>query len=116
MVADRARGGSFLAIGTASAGIFGVLLFLTFHLQNTKGFTALETGLAFLPMSFSIAPTVALTSTRSLPRIGPRPLVPAGCSSAALGMALLTRIGIEHRLRLGDTVLPSRPRSAPAPD
>ena len=41
-----------------SAGIFGVFLFLTFYLQNTKGLTALETGLAFLPMSFSIAPTV----------------------------------------------------------
>ena len=33
-----------------------VFLFLTFYLQNTKGLSALETGLAFLPMSFSIAP------------------------------------------------------------
>ena len=46
-------------------------------------------------MSFSIAPTVALTSTRLLPRTGPRPLVPAGMLTAALGMALLTRIGID---------------------
>ena len=37
VVADRARGGSFLAIGIASAGIFGLLLFLTFYLQDTKG-------------------------------------------------------------------------------
>jgi EmrB/QacA subfamily drug resistance transporter len=95
VVADRARGGAYLAIGTASAGIFGVLLFLTYYLQNTKGLTALQTGLAFLPMSFTIAPTVALTSTRLLPRTGPRPLVPAGMLMAALGMALLTRIGIE---------------------
>jgi EmrB/QacA subfamily drug resistance transporter len=95
VVADRARGGAFLAIGTASAGIFGVLLFLTFYLQNTKDLTALRTGLAFLPMSFTIAPTVALTSTRLLPRTGPRPLVPAGMLTAAVGMALLTRIGID---------------------
>ena len=95
VVADRARGGSFLAIGTASAGIFGVLLFLTFYLQNTKDLTALQTGLAFLPMSFTIAPTVALTSTRLLPRTGPRALVPTGMLTAALGMALLTRIGID---------------------
>ena len=95
VVADRDRGGAFLAIATASAGIFGVLLFLTFYLQNTKGLTALETGLAFLPMSFTIAPTVALASTRLLPRTGPRPLVPAGMLTAALGMALLTRIGID---------------------
>jgi EmrB/QacA subfamily drug resistance transporter len=95
VVADRARGGSFLAIGIASAGIFGVLLFLTFYLQDTKGLSALRTGLAFLPMSFSIAPTVALTSTRVLPRTGPRPLIPAGMTTAALGMALLTRIGVD---------------------
>lgn len=29
-------------------------------------------------MSFSIAPTVGIVSTRALPRTGPRPLVPAG--------------------------------------
>jgi EmrB/QacA subfamily drug resistance transporter len=95
VVVDRNRGASFLAIGTASAGLFGLLLFLTFYLQNTKGLSALETGLAFLPLSFSIAPTVGIVSTRVLPRTGPRPLVPAGMAIAALGMVLLTRIGID---------------------
>jgi EmrB/QacA subfamily drug resistance transporter len=95
VVADRNRGGSFLAIGAASAGIFGVFLFLTFYLQNTKGMTALETGLAFLPLSFAILPTVAIVSTRVLARTGPRPLVPAGLMTAALGMVLLTRIGVD---------------------
>ena len=95
VVADRDRGASFLAIGTASAGLFGLFLFLTFYLQDTKGLTALETGLAFLPMSFSIAPTVGIVSTRVLPRTGPRPLVPAGLLIAALGMLLLTRLGVD---------------------
>jgi EmrB/QacA subfamily drug resistance transporter len=95
VVADRNRGASFLAIGTASAGLFGVFLFLTFYLQQTKGMTPLETGLAFLPLSFSIAPTVGIVSTRVLPRTGPRPLVPAGMAIAALGMVLLTRIGVD---------------------
>jgi EmrB/QacA subfamily drug resistance transporter len=95
VVADRDRGASFLAIGTASAGLFGLFLFLTFYLQDTKGLTALETGLAFLPLSFSIAPTAAIVSTRVLARTGPRPLVPAGLAIAALGMVLLTRIGVD---------------------
>jgi EmrB/QacA subfamily drug resistance transporter len=95
VVADRNRGASFLAIGTASAGLFGIFLFLTFYLQNTKGLSALETGLAFLPLSFSIAPTVGVVSTRVLPRTGPRPLVPAGMATAALGMVLLTRVGVD---------------------
>ena len=46
-------------------------------------------------MSFSIAPTVAIVSTRVLQRTGPRPLVPAGLLTAALGMVLLTRIGVD---------------------
>ena len=95
VVTDRDRGASFLAIGTASAGLFALFLFLTFYLQNTKGLSALETGLAFLPMSVSIAPTVAVVSTRVLHRTGPRPLVPAGMLTAALGMVLLTRIGVD---------------------
>ena len=95
VVADRDRGASFLAIGTASAGLFGVFLFLTFYLQATKGLTPLETGLAFLPISFSIAPTVAIVSTRVLARTGPRPLVPAGMLTAGLGLVLLTRIGVD---------------------
>ena len=95
VVTDRNRGASFLAIGTASAGIFGIFLFLTFYLQDTKGLTALETGLAFLPLSFTIAPTAAIVSTRILPRTGPRPLVPTGLLTAAAGMALLTRIGVD---------------------
>ena len=95
VVTDRDRGASFLAIGTASAGLFALFLFLTFYLQDTKGFTPLETGLAFLPMSFSIAPTVGIVSTRLLPRTGARPLVPAGMLTAGLGMLLLTRIGID---------------------
>jgi EmrB/QacA subfamily drug resistance transporter len=95
VVTDRARGASFLAIGAASAGLFGLFLFLTFYLQNTKGLSALETGLAFLPLSFTIAPTAAIVSTRVLARTGPRPLVPAGMLTAALGMVLLTRIGVD---------------------
>jgi EmrB/QacA subfamily drug resistance transporter len=95
VVTDRNRGGSYLAIATAGAGIFGVFLFLTFYLQNTKGMTAFETGLAFLPMSVVTIFTVTLVQTRVLARTGPRPLVPTGMLIAALGMALLTRIGVD---------------------
>ena len=100
VVADRNRGASFLAIATASAGLFGLFLFLTFYLQNTKGLSAFETGLAFLPLSFSIAPTVGIVSTRVLPRTGPRPLVPAGmlCAAPRHGVADPHRRG--HRVRV----------------
>ena len=37
-------------IGISGAGMFGVFLFLTYYLQQTLGFSPIETGLAFLPM------------------------------------------------------------------
>jgi EmrB/QacA subfamily drug resistance transporter len=95
VVADRNRGGSYLAIATAGAGIFGVFLFLTFYMQTTKGLSPLETGLAFLPMNFAIIITATLVNTRILMRTGPRPLVPTGMLLASLGMVLLTRIGVD---------------------
>src|SRR3954463_13870073 len=95
IVTDRNRGGSFVAIATAGAGIFGVFLFLTFYFQTTRGMTPLETGLAFLPMNLSAIVAATVVSTRVLARPGPRPLVAAGMASGALGMALLTRIGVD---------------------
>jgi len=105
VVADRDRGASFLAIGIGSAGLFALLLFLTFYLQVTKGFSAFETGLAFLPMSLSIAPTVGVVTTKILPRTGPRPLVPTGMLVGAVGMLLLTRL--EPDSAYASHVLPS---------
>jgi EmrB/QacA subfamily drug resistance transporter len=95
VVADRNRGGSYLAIAIAGAGIFGVFLFLTFYLQTTKGLSPLETGLAFLPMNLSIIFTATLVNTKVLARTGPRPLIPTGMALSALAMVLLTRIGVD---------------------
>jgi EmrB/QacA subfamily drug resistance transporter len=95
VVTDRNRGGSYFAIAIAGAGIFGVFLFLTFYLQNTKGLSPLETGLAFLPMNFAIIITATLVNTKVLARTGPRPLIPTGMLLASLGMVLLTRIGVD---------------------
>jgi EmrB/QacA subfamily drug resistance transporter len=94
VVLDRDRGGSFLAIGVVGAGMFGVFLFLTYYLQQTLGFTPIETGLAFLPMMAAIITTATLVSTRVLPRTGPRPLIPTGMVLAAIAMLLLTRVGV----------------------
>ena len=44
MIPDRTRGGSYLAIGIAGIAMFAVFLFLTYYLQQTKGFTPIQTG------------------------------------------------------------------------
>jgi EmrB/QacA subfamily drug resistance transporter len=95
VVLDRDRGGAFLAMGLAGAGIFGVFLFLTYYMQQTLGFSPVKTGLAFLPMTFAIVLTATSSSTKLLPRIGPRPLIGTGMLAAALGMLTLTSVGVD---------------------
>jgi EmrB/QacA subfamily drug resistance transporter len=94
VVLDRDRGGSFLAMGLAGAGMFGVFLFLTYYLQQTLGFSPIKTGLAFLPMTVAIVLSATTSSTRLLPRIGPRPLIGGGMLTGALGMLALTGVGV----------------------
>lgn len=93
IAADRARGGSLLALALANVGIFAVFLFLTFFLQQTLGFSPLATGAAFLP----IVAGITISSTTAAPRMltagGPRRPIVLGAvlGAAALGwLATLT--------------------------
>jgi len=70
-----------------------VFLFLTYYLQLTLGYSALETGVAFLPFTLGIILGAGF-SAQMLTRVGPRVLMFAGLLLAAGGMVLLTRIGL----------------------
>jgi EmrB/QacA subfamily drug resistance transporter len=93
VVLDRNRGGAYLAVLIAGAGMFGIFLFLTYYLQQTLGYSPVITGVAFLPMVGMVAVASNLSNIALLPRLGPRPLVTAGMLLAAGGMVWLTRIG-----------------------
>ena len=94
VVLDRTRGAAYLAVAVTGAGMFGVFLFLTYYVQETLGFSPVQAGLAFLPMTAALLIGVALTN-RLLPRIGPRPVVVCGMLFAASGMLLLTRVEVD---------------------
>jgi EmrB/QacA subfamily drug resistance transporter len=92
VIADRTRGGSYLAIGIAGIAMFGVFLFLTYYLQQTKGFSPIQTGLAFLPMPVSIVLTSTTVNIKLLGRIGPRRLMTFGMVMGAIGMTYLAQL------------------------
>lgn len=94
VLADRTRGGAFLAMLLTIAGAFSTFVLLTFYLQGTLGYSALETGLAYLPYSIGTFVGAALAS-RLIPRFGPRPIMVAGMVLAAIGTLLFTRIGVD---------------------
>jgi EmrB/QacA subfamily drug resistance transporter len=95
VVTDRNRGGGYLAIAAAGAGLFGVFLFLTYYLQQTLGFSPLTTGLAFMPMMAVIMPVGGIAQTRLLPRVGARPLVTIGMLLSAVAMVMFTSVGVD---------------------
>jgi predicted MFS family arabinose efflux permease len=92
-VLDRNRGGAYLSMLIASAGLFGTFLFLTYYLQQTVGYSPLVTGVAFLPLSGGLIFASNLSTIRLMPRVGPKPLVAFGMLAAAGAMAWLAQLG-----------------------
>lgn len=90
--ADRGRGGAYASVLLAMMAIFGLFLFLTYYLQQVKGFSPVVSGLAFLPMVACMMLMSNLSSLFLLPRLGARRLIPTGMVSGALGMVGLSQI------------------------
>jgi EmrB/QacA subfamily drug resistance transporter len=104
VVSERNRGASFLAVAIAGVAMFSTFLFLTYYLQQGLGFSPIESGLAYLPMVAAIMITATSSSTKLLPRVGPRPLIPTGMVLTALGLVYLT--GIEVDSSYAGAILP----------
>ena len=93
VVLDRNRGGAYASMFIASAGLFGIFLFLTYYLQQTLHYSPLVTGVAFLPISAGLILASNLSTIVLMPRTGPRPLVGLGMLAAAGGAAWLAQLG-----------------------
>ena len=99
VILDRARGGSYVAVGLVGIAIFGLFLFLTYYLQVIKGYNPLNSGLLFLPMVACILISSNLSSIVLLPRLGPRVLIATGMLLGAAGTAYLTPAHRDLQLR-----------------
>jgi EmrB/QacA subfamily drug resistance transporter len=95
VVLDRNRAGAYLAVGIAGIAMFGVFLFLTYYLQQVLGFTPIQAGLGFLPMTGAIMTTATIANTVLLPRVGPRRLTTAGMLLATIAMLYLTGLSVD---------------------
>ena len=69
----------------AFAGLLAMFFYLTLYMQNVLGYSAIQTGAAYLPLCFAIG-TAAGISSQLLSRIGTRPVIVAGAVIAAGGM------------------------------
>lgn len=74
-----------------SAGMFSQFFFLALYLQNSLGFSPLDTGLRFLPLSVCSFLTSPI-SGRFVDKIGPRPLMAGGLALLTASVLLMSRI------------------------
>jgi Na+/melibiose symporter-like transporter len=86
VVAERNRGGAFLANLLTGAGLFAMFVFLSYYLQGVLRYSALRAGIAFLPFAGGLV-VAAAASTALVPRVGPRIPMTLGLLTAAGGSA-----------------------------
>ena len=91
-----------LAVGTA---VFGVFFFITLFVQDVWGYSALRTGVAFLPLTMVLL-AASGAAAALVPRIGARPLLLAGGAASAGGLYWLSRM-TEHGTYAGGLLGPS---------
>lgn len=104
VVLDRDRGGAYLLLGVMGIGMFGVFLFLTYYLQMTLGFSPIESGLAFLPVSAAISLAAGLATAKLMGRFGHKPLMALGMVLSAVGLTMLAQVSVDSSYLTG--VLP----------
>jgi EmrB/QacA subfamily drug resistance transporter len=95
IVLHRNRGSAYLAMFLLGIGLFVQFLFLTYYLQLILDFSAIQSGLAFLPMIVGIAIGATTIPPVLEPKLGTRVLVPAGLVLAAVGSFWLARLTTE---------------------
>jgi EmrB/QacA subfamily drug resistance transporter len=93
------RNGTFAGANTVillvALAMFGVFFFVSLYMQNILGFSAVETGAAFLPMTVLII-LIAPIAGRTSDRIGSRWLLTAGMVLVALQLLYLSRLGVDE--------------------
>ena len=77
------------------AGLFGMFFMGVLYLQRVRGFDAIETGLAFLPVSVLIGVLSLGLSARLNARFGARSTLLAGLTMIVAGLAYFARVPVD---------------------
>ena len=89
LFASRERSGAYVARVLVTGGMFSTFFFLTQFLQGVRGYSALEAGLAFLPMT-AVMFAMGRVVPRLVRRFGNARLLAGGLTMALIGMAWLS--------------------------
>ncbi|MDO8212944.1 MFS transporter [Conexibacter sp. CPCC 206217] len=87
------------------ASLFSMFFFISLYLQQVLGFSALDAGLAYLPLAFMIIVSAG-SASQLVTKVGPKPILVTGLVLTAIGLLLFTQIDANGSF-LGDVLIPS---------
>jgi EmrB/QacA subfamily drug resistance transporter len=100
LFADRVRAGAYGGRLLFLGAMMGFWFFITQFLQSVYGYSALQAGLAFLPLTITNFGVALATSTLTR-RFGNGPLLAIGVAATLIGMAWLSRLSADSSYLLG---------------
>jgi EmrB/QacA subfamily drug resistance transporter len=89
----RSLTGASAARALLVAGLFTNFFIGVLYLQHVRGFSAFQTGLAFLPTTLTIGVLSAGLAARLMARVGPRNLLVAGLVTIISALVILSGVG-----------------------
>jgi EmrB/QacA subfamily drug resistance transporter len=87
--------GANLAVLLVALAMFGVFFFVSLYMQGVLGYSAVETGAAFLPLTILIMVTAPIAGKAS-DRFGSRWLMTVGMILIAIQLFYFSRLGVEE--------------------
>jgi EmrB/QacA subfamily drug resistance transporter len=103
LFASRTRSGALLARMFLIAGAMGAFFYLTQYLQDVLGFSPIQAGVAFLPMTAGVFIASQSSSRFLVERFGDRPVMIAGAVLSLLSLVWLTQLDVTSGY--GDVVI-----------
>jgi EmrB/QacA subfamily drug resistance transporter len=91
---NRTYTGANTVILLVALAMFGVFFFVSLYMQNILGYSAVETGAAFLPMTILII-LIAPIAGKTTDRIGSRSLMTAGMVLVAVQLLYFSRLSAD---------------------
>lgn len=95
LFANRERVVSYVARLLLVAGMMGMFFFLTQFMQEVRGLTPVQTGLAFVPLTAALLVTSQLSARDLVERLGGRTLMIGGLALSTAAMAVLAQISVD---------------------
>jgi predicted MFS family arabinose efflux permease len=78
----------------AFAGLLSMFFFLTLYMQNVLGYSPIQAGAAYLPLTLGVIVSAA-ASSQLVPRLGTRPVIVVGALISSAGVYWLSRIPVD---------------------